>query len=396
MDTNMKTFSFSTARKIIFGLGAVEQLSEELQNLGAKKIAIITDEVIKQSGILDKVINQLKEGGFKYTVWDKAETEPSVAGGEAAIEFTRKGNFDSVIGVGGGSVLDNAKVSALSITNTGTLSEWLKSVFQNPPASLVLMPTTAGTGSEVSNAVAFSTPQGKAVLFSNLMFPALALVDPEFTMTMPATVTANAGVDTFCNGMEAYVSLNATPITDAFALQTMQLVAENLRDAYACGDNVEARTNMSLAALLGGLAFGTAGTVLGHACAYAYSYPATDIHLPHGYAVAIITPYTMEYNAIANQMKYATIARILGEPVEEMSLRDAAFQSALAFKKLLKDLDIPASIKTTGVTKDMIAAISQNVFQSPAHIARNPRKVTEEGMVRLFENAYEGKLDCEQ
>ena len=393
---NTKTFSFSTAQKIIFGLGAVEQLSEELQNLGTKNIAIITDEVVNKSGILDKIKNQLNKGGFKYSIWDKSETEPSVAGGEAAIEFIRKNSFDGVIGIGGGSVLDNAKVAALSITNTGTLSDWLENIFQNPPAPLVLMPTTAGTGSEVSNAVAFSTPQGKAVLFSSLMFPSLALVDPEFTISVPANVTANAGVDTFCNGMEAYVSLNANPITDAFALQTMQLVAENLREAYACGDNIAARTNMSLAALLGGLAFGTAGTILGHAVAYAYSYPATDIHLPHGYAVAITTPYTMEYNAIANQMKYATIARILGEPVEEMSLRDAAFQSAIAFKKLLYDLDIPSSIKKVGVTKDMIPKIAQNVFQSPAHVARNPRKVTEEGMAGLFENAYEGKLNCER
>ena len=396
MNSNIKTFSFSTAHKIIFGLGAAGQLSEELHNLGVKNIALITDEVINKSGILDKVGNKLNKDGFTYSVWDKAETEPSVAGGEAAIEFIRKGNYDGVIGIGGGSVLDNAKVAALSITNTGTLSDWLNKIFRNPPAPLVLMPTTAGTGSEVSNAVAFSTPQGKAVLFSSLMFPALALVDPEFTFTVPASVTANAGVDTFCNGMEAYVSLNATPITDAFALQTMQLTAENLREAYACGSNIEARTNMSLASLLGGLAFGTAGTTLGHACAYAYSYPATAIHLPHGYAVAIVTPYAMEYNAIANPMKYATIARILGEPVEEMSLRDAAFQSALAFKKLLKDLDIPASIKSTGVTKDIIPTIARNVFQSPAHVARNPREVTEKGMVKLFENAYEGKLDCEQ
>jgi alcohol dehydrogenase len=392
----MENFSFSTARKIIFGMEAVQQLSEELQKLGAKKIAVITDKGVEQSGILDKVVAQLLRGGFDYTVWDEAETEPSVAGGEEAIKFVRAGEYDSVIGLGGGSVIDNAKVASISITNPGTLSDWLKDSFEIPLAPLVLMPTTAGTGSEVSNAVAFSTPQGKAVLFSPLMFPALALVEPEFTRTVPAAVTANAGVDAFCNGMEAYVSLNASPITDAFALQTMQLVAENLKEAYACGDNMEARSNMSLAALMGGLAFGNAGTVLGHACAYAYSYPATDIHLPHGYAVAVITPYTMEYNAIANPLRYAHIAEILGEPIEGMSLRDASLQAAIAFKKLLKDLDIPASIKATGVTRDMIPVIAKNVFQSPAHIARNPRKVTEEGMVRLFEHAYEGILDCEQ
>jgi len=149
---------------------------------------------------------------------------------------------------------------------------------------------------------------------------------------------------------------------------------------------------MSFGALIAGLAFGNAGTVLGHACGYAYVYPATHIHLPHGLAVGTTMPYVLEYNAISNLHKHVTITRLLGEPVEGLSLRDAAFKCAIAFKKLLTDLDMSTSVREVGVTYDMIPSIAKNVFRSPKHVARNPRKVTEEGMVKLFKKAYEGKF----
>jgi len=391
----MKIFPFATAKKILFGTGAVEQLGKEIKNIGARKVAIITDEVIKKAGVLDKVTSVLEKSGFDYAVWDKIQAEPAVEVGEAAIQFTREGKYDSVIGVGGGSVMDTAKAAAVSITNPGTLKEWVRVVFEKPLAPLVLIPTTSGTGSEVSNAAVFATPEVKYVLYSSLMYPDVALVDPELTRTVPARTTANTGIDALCHAIEAYVSLKANPITDALAVEAMRLVAENLRAAYAYGDNIDARSGMSLASLMAGLAFGNAGTVLGHACGYAYVYPATKFHFPHGYSIAITMPYVLEYNAISNLQKHASIAETLGEPTSGLSLREAAFRSAVAFKRLLVDLDMPTSIKDVGVTKDMISSIAKNVFKSKAHVARNPRKVTEEGMARLFEKAYEGKLECE-
>jgi len=392
----MKAFSFSTAKKILFGAGVVEQLGKELKGIGAGKTAIITDEVIKKAGVLDKVTSVLQKSGCDYAIWDKVQAEPSVEVGEGAMQFIREGKYDSVIGVGGGSVMDTAKAAAVSITNPGTLREWCKKVFEKPLAPLVLIPTTSGTGSEVSNAAVFATPEVKYVLYSARMYPDVALVDPELTRTVPARTTANTGIDALCHAIEAYVSLKANPITDALALEAISLVAENVRAAYAYGDNMEARSGMSLASLLAGLAFGNAGTVIGHACGYAYVYPATKFHFPHGYSIAITMPYVLEYNAIANLQKHAIIAETLGESTTALPLREAAFASAVAFKKLLADLDMPTCIKDVGVTKDMIPAIAKNVFKSTAHVARNPRKVTEEGMVRLFEEAYEGKLRCER
>jgi alcohol dehydrogenase len=391
----MGIFSFATAKKILFGTGAVEQLGREVKNIGAKKVAIIVGPVVKKAGILDKITSILEKGGTDYAVWDKVEAEPSLESGEAAIQFAREGKYDGVIGLGGGSAMDTAKAAAVSITNPGTLGGWVKKVFEKPLAPLALIPTTSGTGSEVSNAAVFATPEVKYVLYSSLMYPDIALVDPELTRTVPARTTANTGIDVLCHAIEAYVSLKANPITDALALEAISLVVENLRAAYAYGDNMEARTGMSLASLMAGLAFGNAGTVIGHACGYAYVYPATEFHFPHGYSIAITMPYVLEYNAISNLPKHATIAEILEEPTSGLSLREAAFRSAVAFKKLLGDLNMPTSIKDVGVTKDMIPSIAKNVFKSKAHVARNPRKVTEEGMVRLFGKAYEGKLECE-
>ena len=391
----MKTYSFVTAKKILFGVGAVEQLGKELKSISAKKVAIITDSVVKKAGWVDKVTGMLEKGGFDYAVWDKVESEPALEVGEAAIQFTREGKYDSVIGLGGGSVMDTAKAAAVSITNPGSLKEWVEVVFEKPLAPLVLIPTTSGTGSEVSNAAVFATPEVKYVLYSSLMYPDIALVDPELTRTVPARTTANTGIDALCHAIEAYVSLEANPITDALAVEAISLVAENLRAAYAYGDNMEARSGMSLASLMAGLAFGNAGTVIGHACGYAYVYPATEFHFPHGYSIAITMPYVLEYNAISNLPKHATVAELLGELTSGLSLREAALKSAVAFKKLLIDLNLPTSIKDVGVTRDMIPSIAKNVFKSTAHVARNPRKVTEEGMVRLFEKAYEGKLECE-
>ena len=392
----MKILPFATAKKILFGTGSIEHTGEELQKLTTGKVAIITDETIHKLGHVDKVTTVLEKAGFEYGIWDKGEAEPSLESGEDAIRFAREGNYSAIIGLCGGSIMDTAKAAAVALTNDGTLTDWIKQVFSKPMGPLVLMPTTAGTGSEVSNAGVFSTKDFKYALYSPLMYPDIAIVHPSFTITIPPRVTVNTGIDALCHAMEAYVSLKSTVITDALAVQAIKLIPDNLRAAYAYGDNIEARENLSLAALIAGMAFGNAGTVIGHACGYASVFPSTPFHFPHGYSIAITMPYVLEYNAIANMEKHATLAALLGQSVDGLSLRDAAMSSAMAFKKLLIDLDFPTSIKDIGITEDMIPDLAKNVFKSTTHVQRNPRKITEEDMIKLFTRAYHGKLSCEQ
>lgn len=388
----MRFYSFRTAHKILFGPGVLTQISEEAKRLGTQKLAVIADPGVLQAGIADKITDVLDHANLNWCIWSHVEPEPSLACGDAAIRFVREERCDSVIGVGGGSTLDTTKAAAVALTNSGTLKEWIHTVFANPPAPFILVPTTAGTGSEVSNVAIFATSEVKYALYSTLLYPDVALVDPELTRTVPPSVTARTGIDALCHAMEAYVSLHSNPITDCLALEAIRFATAHLKKAYLDGDNMDARTGMSYAALLAGLAFGNAGTVLGHASGYAYVYPATPFHFPHGLAIGITMPYVLEYNAIANLQKHATLAELLGGSIAALTQREAAFRCAADFKRLLTDLDLPTSLQEVNIPRAMIPAIAKNVFKSPQHIARNPRHVLEQDMVTLFTKAYEGTL----
>lgn len=225
----MEVHSFKTAKKILFGRGALKQLGKEARGIGAEKTAIITDQGVRKAGIVDKVTEVLDEENIEYGIWDEVEPEPALEVGEAAIRFVREEKYDSVIGLGGGSSLDTAKAATASITNPGTLKDWVKVPFQKQPAPFILIPTTAGTGSEVSNVAIFATPEVKYALYSPLMYPDVAMVDPELTLTLPPPLTARTGIDALCHAIEAYVSLKASPITNSLALEAIRLIVKNIR-----------------------------------------------------------------------------------------------------------------------------------------------------------------------
>ena len=390
------SFPFRTAKKILFGTGMVEQVGSELKSAAARTAGVVTDRILREAGWAEKVQSWLEDAGIRSKVWDGSEAEPSVEVGEQAIDFARSGGFDSVVGLGGGSSMDIAKAVAVALANEGSIMGWIKDGFTNALAPLALCPTTAGTGSEVSDTAVFATPELKVGLVSSMLYPDVAIIDPGLTVSMPGPVTANTGIDALCHAIEGYQSVQANLLTDALAVESMRLTNSYLRAAYCNGRDIEAREGMALASLLAGIVMGNADTTIGHACGYAYVYPATKLHYPHGYAIAVTLPYVMEYNAIAQMEKHANIARVLGEDIEGLSQRDAAFLAPLAFKKLMVDVGLPTSLKAMDVEKDMLPMIARNVLKSPNHCRRNPREVTEEGMIDLFEHAYEGKLACEE
>lgn len=382
----MESFNFATANKIIFGTNSINSLKGELQALKVKNPVLITDKAVRK--IAEDII---KKTGLNLEVWDDAEAEPSLDNAKRCVGFVREKNFDCVIGLGGGSSMDLAKMAAASLPSKDDIEHWIgKNIDTRAP--LILIPTTAGTGSEVSNAAVFATPGIKYVFYGTALYPDVAIISPELTLSVPQRTTANTGIDALCHAIESYVSLQASPLTEQLSLRAIELVSSNIRRAYAQGEDMEAREKMSLAALLAGISFGNAGTILGHACGYAYVYPSTQLHLPHGFSIGIVTPYVLRYNAIADFEKHAKIAELLGANTSGMSLRDKAFAAAIAFKDLLEDLEMPTSLKDLGVEKEEIPIIAKNVFKNGSHVARNPRKVNENDMMELFERAYEGVL----
>jgi len=389
-------FSFSTAQKVIFGTGSVSQIAEEVRRIGGKKLVVLTDPGIVKLGLDVKLTAHLDKKGLEYGVWSNVEPEPTVDCCRQAVDFVKRGGYDSVVGFGGGSSLDVAKAAAILLTNKGSLTDYLgkPESIPNLPAKLILCPTTAGTGSEVSNAAVFVVPEEKMkyVLYSSYLYPNVVILDPDLTKTMPPKITAQTGIDALCHAIEGYVSLNSSPLTEMFSEKAIKLISDNLRVAYANGSDTKARENMLLASYLAGLSFGNAGTVLGHAVGYAYGF---ELHIPHGLSIGITMPYVLEYNATADLEKHVKIASLLGENVEGLPLRDAAFKAAEAFKKLLLEIDFPISIKEVGAKEDMIPTLAENVFKSVSHVARNPRRITKDDMVELFKKAIEGRLTSE-
>ena len=389
-----RTYSFTTAKRILFGIGVVGRTGEEAKSVRATKVLMLTDRAIIDAGLADRVLKSLESTNISYDVWDEAQPEPSVENAQVAVDKVREGSYDLLVGVGGGSVLDITKTAAIVARQNGIVREYVGKTLPKPEIPFILIPTTAGTGSEVSNVAVLGVAEEafKYVIYSPFMYPEAAIVDPIMSSTMPPSLTARTGIDALTHALEAYVSLQSSPFTDIFAEEAMKLINKHLRTAYANGENTQARYGMALASLFAGMAFGNAGTVLGHAAGYAHAHIH---HLPHGTSVAVTEPYVLEYNAFANLEKHGRIAELLGEDTSHLTDRKAALKAAEAFKKILQDLKMPTNLREVGIKKEQIPEIAERIFKSNAHVARNPRRTTKEDMVELLERAYEGTLALE-
>ena len=321
-----------------FGPGAVERVADEAGRLGARRALVISDPGVEQAGIAGRVRDLLEGAGVATALYAEVEPEPSVASIERALqvlqelqgaqETSRKGPIDLLVGVGGGSALDSTKGVSLRLANPGPLQQYfgVELVPQTGPP-MILIPTTAGTGSEVTpNAIFDDTERRlKAGIVSHRLLASAALVDPDLTLGLPPGVTAASGLDALTHAMESYVAVKATPHTDLYALEATRLIGANLGTAVARGGHREARYGQMLGSFFAGIAITNAGTGLCHAMAYPLG---SAYHVPHGMANALLLPAVLEYNMSADLPKFARLAGALGEPVEGRSLRQAAAGAA--------------------------------------------------------------------
>src|SRR5690625_3031292 len=306
------SWEYFSTKNIIFGNGSMKQLDRVLTRLQAKNVFVITDQGIVKAGILEKVTDELDRHGYETIVYDKAVAEPPVDSVVEAHEFAKSQmKTDVIIGLGGGSSIDLAKVVALLMEYGGHPTDYFagENAVPGPIAPLIAIPTTAGTGSEVTSVAVITDTENdiKVGISDNYLRPAVALLDPELTTGLPPYVTACSGIDALSHAVEAYTAKDfkyiqaqgdilfqgALPITDALALHGIELIAKNLTIAVQQGSNLEARGNMLLGSLLGGMAFSNAGTALAHAIAYPIGGIAKS---PHGEVTGLLLPYVMKYN----------------------------------------------------------------------------------------------------
>ena len=387
----MKIHKFMLPPKILFGINAVDNVGVEASRFG-KKALLISDSNIEKAGILERVQKRLEEKGVKTCFFDEGGREPTIEVANAVAKVARKDKYDLVIGLGGGSVMDMAKVASIAVTNTGEMEEYLGvGKVKRPGISLILISTTAGTGSEVTPNSIIILPEKnlKTGIISPYILADVAITDPTLTLSVPPKVTAATGLDALSHAIEALMSTEANPLTDALAYEAVKLIGENLRLAYAQGTNLEARYGMSLGCLMSGIALANAGVCIGHAAAYTF---AAKHHVSHGVSCGLVLPYVMEFNSITCIPKLARVATALTGKTY-LTLRDASSDAAYAVKELMIDVDLPTSLKEIGISKEEIPEMAEALLGNTRLLSRNPRIITKKHAVLLFEKIWEGRLE---
>lgn len=399
-----ESWSFFSAGRIVFGSGSVKQLGQLVQPWKAGRALIIADAALVKAGIVAQVVDPLRNVGLAVDVFDGGEPEPSFAIAEAAIAKGKASRPDILLGVGGGSNMDLAKVVATILTHGKTCRDF--SGFGNVPGPvmpLVCLPTTAGTGSEVSHAAVLTDTENqmKISILSHYLRPALAVVDPLLTLTCPPRATADSGIDALTHAIEGmtatrYNELNVPadepfpydgkqPIADCMAEKAIELVGKHLVTAVREPGNVAAREGMALAATLGGLAFSNSAV----AAVHALEYPLGGaLHCSHGAGNGLLLPYVMRYNLSLRIPEFAKIARLLGEDTSGLSEEAAAERAITAVERLRREIGIPERIRDIGGKPEQLPTFAKKSFAIKRLMLLNARQPTEEDLLAILEAAY--------
>jgi alcohol dehydrogenase len=380
--TNVR--AFQTTPRIVIGPGSLNQVGDEVKRLGCRKVMIITDPGLVQTGIVDRTESLLSDAGLSLSHFDGVEPDPRYEIASQAAESTKNADADLIIGIGGGSPLDIAKVASILVTNSQPVSTFFGiDLVPKRGLPLILVPTTAGTGSEVTP-IAILSDYGEKLkkgIVSQYLLPSVAVVDPELTLGLPAAVTAATGMDALIHAIEAYTSKNAYPMTDMLSLEAMNLIARNIRTVFTNGSDLAARARMLEGSLLAGMAFANAGVTAVHAFAYPIG---AEFHIPHGVANSIMLTPVMEFNILGNLGKFAQIAQALGENVKGLSEQEAAQRSIEAIRTLVTDLRVPRRLGEFGVKEEHIPSLAEGVMKVTRLLANNPRELTLADAVEIY------------
>jgi alcohol dehydrogenase class IV len=386
--TALGAWEFRVPPVILFGAGIHQQAGEQVRALGGEKALLVTGPTTAK-GAGAKVSESLAAAGIEPVLFAEVDTEPTVAQVEAGLARLTEAGCEIVVAVGGGSPLDAAKAIALLATNGGDLREYQgANKVKRPTLPLIAIPTTAGTGSEVTRNSIITDPgrNVKMPISSPYLVPAVALDDPTLTYSMPPAVTASTGLDALTHAIEAYVSQRATPLTDTLALTAVRRIAAWLRVAWADGGNAEARREMLLGQLEAGIAFGNSSVALVHGM----SRPLGGyFHVPHGLANAMLLPVVMAFSLLGSPRRFAALAEAMGLPVREGPAMESGREAVQAVRDLCADLQVP-TLTGYGLDPVKVMEVAPQMARdalasgSPAH---NPRQASAEEIVELYRRA---------
>lgn len=370
--------------KLIFGNGVLDQLTQDVIAEGSRSVIVMTIKPLLAT--LSGFFAYLKENGVDLVVDTAIEQEPSFADFKKILDQYRAVQADTVIGIGGGSVLDVAKLVAAQLNNSQSLEEIVgNGLLKGRTIRLICAPTTAGTGSEVSpNAILVDDDNQKKGIISPFLVPDAVYVDPLLTLGVPPAITAATGLDALTHCLEAYTNKFSQPFIDMYAFEGMRLIAANLVEAVKNGGNAAARSEVAMGSMLGGFCLGPVNT----AAVHALSYPLGSMfHLAHGLSNALLLPYVMEFNYPAAPKKYAEVALALGcerQPKDE----DTAKAGIEKVQQLIQECGIPARLRDVGIPKEALPQMAADAMKITRLLINNPREVTLQDAITLFNAAY--------
>ncbi len=381
----MELYKF-VAPEIIFGPGALAQTGVSLARLGVKKVFIVSDPGVIEAGWVERAIPYIREAGLESRIWYEITSNPKDHEIHRGLQQYKESGCNAVLAIGGGSSVDAAKAVALQSANDGNIREYEgPDKIQNPLPPIVAIPTTAGSGSEVTQfAIVTNTDRKmKMAICSRSLVPDICLIDPWTLTTKSPELTANTGLDALSHAIEAYVSVAATPLTDVQALNAMKLVWQNLPKSMAKRSDLEAKTAMAMASLQAGLALSNAILGLVHAMSHQLG---GFLDMAHGEANAILLPYVMEFNLPAAEERFGIIAAAMGQDIVHLSRRDAAQKAIDAVRQLARNVGIPAKLSEIGFTDEFIDTLSENAMQDVC-LLTNPKDVQLRDIKNLFSSA---------
>ncbi|WP_341299633.1 iron-containing alcohol dehydrogenase [Lysinibacillus sp. FSL H8-0500] len=373
------------------GWNSLSHLSAEVKRLQAKKILVVTDPTLIKIGLTTQAIQPLLDANYSIELYSEVAAEPSLALAEKLVAYTRQHKFDMIIGIGGGSALDLSKLAGVLAVHEGFVADYLnltgtkKILHKGIPT--ILIPTTSGTGSEVTNIAVLTLENTKDVVTHDYLLPDVAIIDPALTVSLPPNITAATGIDALTHAIEAYISRNASPISDALAIQAIRLITQSIRTAVADGSNQEARTNMSYGSYLAGLAFFNAGVAGVHALAYPLG---GQFHVPHGESNAVLLPYVMGYIRQSCEKRMKDIYEIMGFHTAYLSQEEASYRCVEELQKIVKDVNIPSTLREFNIPEEALKQLTAAALEQKRILARSPMALLTKDIFTIYQSAFNG------
>lgn len=386
------TWTFGSAGQLLFGPYAVQQLGDLAQRLALHPLLVVTDRKLAQAGVLDQVLRPLQAAGVAVEVFDAGAPEPAFPLAQETVEAARAANAVALLGLGGGSNMDLAKMASVLLAHGGSPSDYAgENRVPGPVAPVICVPTTAGTGSEISASCVMTddASQLKIGVLSHFMRPRLAVVDPCLALTCPRKVTADSGIDALVHAIEAFTAMDndrfllppgestiyqgRNPLGDLFAAKAISLIGQHLVRAVRQGDDLDARAGMALAATLAGLAFSNVGVALTHALEYPIG---GAVHCSHGEGNGVLLPHVMRFNLPGREAEFARVAELLGRSTAGLPLAAAAEQAIDAVQQISRDIGLPSGLSRLGVQPDQIDLLAEKALSIKRILRVNPRQPT--------------------